>query len=1252
MTLQKFKHALDALELPYRTETDGSLIADCPTCGLEGKGEGKLKVFINGEFICHRFRGTDLREHKQEILAALEINTAESQSEQSAFIKEILFDGSLTIEIERAARDRQIVKATNCDNVLQVDSFNLCDARRRAAFVKSLRLLPEQASVLTTTLVQLSDRFLRANAAIETKNAKKEILTLFAVLKDGRRAELTSQGFAVYDPKKSETTYEPQLTDDDGIIYKPLLTPSEAEKMGIYLPSGVSEYDNLEQLNREIIEYIDRYVDLKPLDLQVAAKYPLVSYQTEKLYEICYLRAVGKSGNGKTRFVQTVGLICRYPIAAVGISAAALFRTLDLYSPTLIIDEFNVAALGEDTELLLKVLNAGISRFAKVLRAGTKETNFAPVGFNPFGAKLLAGLTYTDSPAFESRTYPVRLEETKRNNISLQMLPEMLEEATSIRNKLTLWRLRTFGENVLDRSKQAEQELKNAGKIRKRLIQLSIPIFSVIDSPEIKAEFIKQLQSRTEDAAANAGETVEGQIARVIHSRLFTETDDGKTILREYDDALIQNQEGSPDERLTTASITDGVNSNLTEKEKHDAKYIGKVLSNMDLKSAYIQRRLSPNYKKRAVKFNRERLCSMFAEFNLVSPAVFDVRNVRSDVSPIESDTYLRTSESKKTPENDLMFADKPLKANNLDDCEHCEHQNLGNTQKENDNDYSCESSVAEEIGNFVALDTETETFNKKLGVTPRNAKMIGMSLSYDGQAADYATDKEAWNFLMPDTEQTVVFHNAKFDFGVLHRSGLPVPEKFEDTLIASHLLDENNAHGLKPLAKKHLGIDDPVTFDEADKMRLLDPEVFAEYARNDARYTFRLWDKFRIEIDKQELTKVYEMEKQLLPVVMRMEDRGMKIDVPALATIEREVKAESTRLKTEIFKLAGMEFELNKPLSVGTVLFDKIGLKCPKQTATGKRSVDSESLKEIAHPLAVKILEYRSIDKLANTFIKVLPKFADENGRIHPEFKPLGAATGRFSCASPNVQQIPGRSELGKAVRRAFICEDGNKLIVADFSQMELRVLAHYSQDPLLLEAYCGTEEIDFHTITAQKMFSKTDVSRDERGIAKMINFGIAYGITDVGLYRRLTATGIETTAKDCKKYIGDYFKTYKGVEKFLNQVKKVVRQRGFVKNLFGRRRRLTGTNAREIRQAQNFIIQATSADLVKQAMVALAGKLPEDAQLISMVHDELIIECRADHAEEVLGIVVNVMQTTPEGFTVPMPVDAKIVNCWADAK
>jgi DNA polymerase-1 len=182
--------------------------------------------------------------------------------------------------------------------------------------------------------------------------------------------------------------------------------------------------------------------------------------------------------------------------------------------------------------------------------------------------------------------------------------------------------------------------------------------------------------------------------------------------------------------------------------------------------------------------------------------------------------------------------------------------------------------------------------------------------------------------------------------------------------------------------------------------------------------------------------------------------------------------------------------------------------------------------------------------------------------------------------------------------------------------------------------------------------MFGKEDVTKDERSVAKTINFGVVYGMQDGGLHKSLTAAGINTTQKDCKKYISDYFKTYPGVKRFLDLVEKTIKERGYVKNLFDRRLRVNGNNSKEIRQAQNFVIQSTAAYLVKRAMVALADRLPEGAQLISMIHDELIIECRADHAEEVLGIVVDVMEATPEGFTVPMTVDAHIVDCWADAK
>ncbi|HKQ92597.1 MAG TPA: DNA polymerase, partial [Blastocatellia bacterium] len=557
----------------------------------------------------------------------------------------------------------------------------------------------------------------------------------------------------------------------------------------------------------------------------------------------------------------------------------------------------------------------------------------------------------------------------------------------------------------------------------------------------------------------------------------------------------------------------------------------------------------------------------------------------------------------------------------------------------------------------IVALDTETEPFDEKRGIGPRNAKMIGLALSFDGAGkTDYMTTPEAWPLLMPESDQTVIFHNAKFDLGVLKRTGLPAPIAWEDTLIASHLLDETGEHGLKPLAKEHLGIDDPMTFEEADRMRLLDPEVFSEYARNDARYTFRLWPKFRREMERQGLMAVYELEKAVTPVVMAMEDAGMKLDIQQMDEMRREVQTEADNIESEVYERAGCRFDLHSPQKVAAILFDNLGVPSKKETKGGQRSVDREALEDVRgyHPAVDAVLRYREIDKLASTFLSVLPSFADEAGRIHPEFKQLGATSGRFSCSNPNVQQIPSRSELGKKLRRMFVADEGNALVVADWSQMELRILAQYSKDPLLLSTYQSGTETDLHTLTASRMFGKAeaDVSQPERAVAKMINFGIAYGITSIGLFNRLRPQGVDVTLEQCELFITDYFKAYSGVRKFLDQVEPRLRERGYVRNWSGRRRRVSGRTAREVRQAQNFIIQSTAADMAKTAMVRLHSALPEGTRFIAMVHDEFIVECRRELAEDVRALMVEAMQAAPDGFIVPMVVEAKIADNWGDAK
>ncbi|MCI0664622.1 MAG: DNA polymerase, partial [Acidobacteria bacterium] len=572
---------------------------------------------------------------------------------------------------------------------------------------------------------------------------------------------------------------------------------------------------------------------------------------------------------------------------------------------------------------------------------------------------------------------------------------------------------------------------------------------------------------------------------------------------------------------------------------------------------------------------------------------------------------------------------------------------------------FEVETSSEEPVSNLVAIDTETEPFDEKRGVTPRTARMIGLAISYDGaEKTDYVTDRAAWPLMMPEPEQKVVFHNVKFDLLKLQQEDLPLPEKWEDTMIAAHLLDEEGDHGLKPLAKEHLDIEEPLTFEEADRMRLLDPEIFNEYARNDARYTYRLWPKFERELERQGLMKVYELEKSLIPAVLAMEDFGMKLDISQLGEMKKEVDSEIERIKGEIFEAAGCKFDINSNKKTATILYEKLGLQCTKETSTGDQSVSKEALnelrEEVGHPIIDPILRYREIDKLASTFVNVLPKFTDDLGRIHPEFRPLGPVTGRFSCKNPNAQQIPSRSQLGKRLRQAFIAEQGNKLVCADFSQMEMRILAQYSKDPLLLEAYTSAEEKDLHTLTAARMFGKAEsaVTKDERKIAKMINFGIVYGLTPIGLFNRLGPQGVKVTEEQCRHFIADYFKTYADVKKFLGQVESKVRERSYVMSLLKRRRRLSGQTAREIRQAQNFVIQGTAADIAKDAMVRLHKTLPAGANLIAMIHDEFIVECREDQAEEVRALMVEVMSKQPEGFTIPLRVDAQIGASWGDCK
>jgi DNA polymerase I-like protein with 3'-5' exonuclease and polymerase domains len=1239
--IDKVRAALPDAQL----QQNGSIRAVCYLCQLEGHHAKQITIFANGAISCSRFASAGReanREHCAPIRELLEID----DSRREAFISEILFDGRLTIECTPADRDKVKLIARNGDakTVLNRDVISLDKAKERADFIKGIQGFDtEERKAIDQALKQLADRYDRVQAAIDEDEDedKPNEKVISKILPDGRVIEQVAGGmFAVYDPTKGDISYTRKV-ETDYAVYRPL-DDDFILKGGLFLPDRLIEYGDVKTLDAEIEACIHRYSDVSDRERKLSAKYARLSYLADKLNEISYLRATGERGSGKSRYICTTGMLCLRPILVTSPSAASLYRSMDAYQPTLTIDECNLAVNSDDTQMLVQVLNSGFQRITFISRCEKGPDGQMTVRmFSPFGPKLIGGLKLSESEAFESRCVSVKLQKTGRKDIPFRLTDRMLRDFAELRAKLYLWRLRNLGIDIEQALDDAERELKSYN-IEPRFVQIAIPIYGMIDDKSLKADFAKMMEGRTDEAKDDKKETLDGQLVDMIHSRLFDIDDDGNASWKVKGD-LPELIEGEPCEGLRTAFLTDELNRDVLQKKQIKAQNLGRYY----LKPLGFQtRQLSRGAYKRqmAVVYSRCTFANVFKNFSLPVPR--DIASTASTQDLSASDSMKCGVEARNNDESCLDSAND----GNKESCGRVEAVEAEIQEPREEEFHELASTQ------FAALDTETEPFDDRRGITPRTAKMIGLSLSWDGaERTTYETDPMAWALLMPE-DQTVIFHNSKFDLRKLEQNSLPLPEKWEDTQIAAHLLDETGEHGLKPLAKIHLGIDDPVTFEEADRMRMLDPDIFVEYAKNDSRYTFQLWPRFEREIERQGLRQVYELEKAVVPAVIAMEDAGMRIDLSRMSEMRDAVKAECDRLEAEIYDHAGCKFDIASPQKTATILYEKLGLPCTKETSTGQESVSREALEEIRglHPAVETILNYREVDKLASTFLDVLPKFADERGRIHPEFKPLGPTSGRFSCKNPNVQQIPSRSELGKKLRTMFVADPGNVLVCADWSQMEMRILAHYSKDPLLLEAYNSVDEKDLHTLTASRMFGKaeSEVTKPERSIAKMINFGIAYGITAIGLFNRLRPQGVNVTQEHCEQFINDYFRTYAGVKKFLSKVESVVRERGYVMSMFKRRRRVSGQNRREIRQAQNFIIQGTAADLAKDALVRLHGSLPEGARLIAMVHDEFIVECTPEQSESVSALMTEAMQKTPEDFSIPLLVDAKIGANWGECK
>ncbi|HWP35652.1 MAG TPA: DNA polymerase I, partial [Thermodesulfobacteriota bacterium] len=498
-----------------------------------------------------------------------------------------------------------------------------------------------------------------------------------------------------------------------------------------------------------------------------------------------------------------------------------------------------------------------------------------------------------------------------------------------------------------------------------------------------------------------------------------------------------------------------------------------------------------------------------------------------------------------------------------------------------------------------------------------------------------------------------------------LGRLGLPAPAGPRDDLsIASYLLDPARRHTLEALALEHLSVA------RADWKSLVGSGAKAvpaaslpvarasEYACEATVLVHRLAARLVPRLAAEGLAELYHtLEIPLVPILVKMERHGIAVDVGLLREISVEIGRELARLTQEIYALAGGEFAIGSPVQLRQVLFERLKLPVIKRTKTGP-STDADVLRALAaqHPLPAKILEHRQLEKLRSTYVDALPALVDPaTGRIHTTFNQTVAETGRLSSDSPNLQNIPIRTELGRRIRSAFVAEPGWRLVSADYSQIELRLLAHVSQDPLLLDAY--REARDIHTRTACQLFGvmPSEVTPEQRRQAKTVNFAVIYGI---GAFSLAADLGIEV--KQAQELIDRYFETYQGVRRYRERALAEARASGVVTTLFGRKRYVPDINAdnRNVRAyaervALNTPIQGSAADLIKKAMLAVDRALDEAglaARLLLQVHDELLFEAPEVEVERLVPLVRRAMEGVAQ-LSVPLVVEVGVGRTWADA-
>ena len=571
-----------------------------------------------------------------------------------------------------------------------------------------------------------------------------------------------------------------------------------------------------------------------------------------------------------------------------------------------------------------------------------------------------------------------------------------------------------------------------------------------------------------------------------------------------------------------------------------------------------------------------------------------------------------------------------------------------------------------------VCFDTETDN------IEPLHANLVGMSFSYKAREAFYVATPANFEdakkiveefrpfFESPTIEK--IAHNIKFDIKVINRYGVQVAAPTFDTMIAHYLINADSKHSMDFLSEFYLNYQ-PVSITELlgkkgknqKNMSELSPEEVYDYACEDADITFQLKQIFEPEVQKEHLKELfYNMEMPLVEVLKSMEQEGITIDAEGLKVYSEELGKTLDELDIAIKKEAGMDFNIDSPKQLGEVLFDHLQIVSKaKKTKTGQYATGEDVLQKLkhAHPIIGLILDYRQLRKLKNTYVDPLPTMMDPvDGRIHTNYMQAVAATGRLSSNNPNLQNIPIRSEKGREIRRAFISRGNEfKLMAADYSQIELRIIAALSEDKNMIEAFRSGQDI--HAATASKVFNVplAEVTRDQRSSAKAVNFGIIYGQSAFGLAQNLNISRTEA-----KQIIDSYFEQYPTIKGYMDGAIASAREKGYVETIMQRRRYLADINSANAvvrgfaeRNAVNAPIQGSAADVIKLAMIRVHNAMVAakvKSKLLLQVHDELVFDVHESELEQMKALVRQEMEAAVQ-LAVPMEVEIEVADNWLDA-